>query len=101
MLQGERIGRDAADGVARPQGVVSLAPALDEQRGFRDRAELVLIGTVVAKSAVEAFNEHVLRGLSRSDGMQSYAVALRPHRLLQFWSSFSRYQRRIVSRTSS
>ena len=78
-VQGKGIWGDAADGGVRTDPVVILgAPVLDEETGFGQRAEPVLVEAVIAKGAVEAFDEGVLHGFAGLDVMKGHAGALSP-----------------------
>lgn len=65
--QGEGVWRDAADGGVRAEVVVFVAPVVDEEASFGEGTEPVLVQTVVAEGAVEAFDEGVLHGFAWLD----------------------------------
>ena len=77
-LQGECIGRDAADGAVGAELIVLGAPVFDEQTGLGERTEPMLVETVVAESAIEGLDESVLGGLAGLDVMEDDAGGLSP-----------------------
>lgn len=76
--QGEGVWRDTAYGAMRSQGVVFMAPVIDEQAGFLEGAEPVLIEAVIAEGAVEGLDEGVLDGLARLDVIEVDLAPLGP-----------------------
>lgn len=58
----------------RPASVVVFAQGLDRAPGFSQRQENVLVEALVAETAVEAFDEGVLRWLPRRDVVQAYSM---------------------------
>ncbi len=61
--QGEGVGRDATDGGVRAEVVVFVAPVIDEEAGFGEGTEPMLVEAVVTEGAVEGFDESILGGL--------------------------------------
>jgi hypothetical protein len=73
----------------RPFLIVFLPPGFDDDFGFLQRCELVLVQTLIPELAIEALAEGVLDRLTRLDEMQLHAVAVGPfvERLSgKFWS---------------
>jgi hypothetical protein len=70
-VQGKDVWRDAAEGGVRADLVVIVgAPMFDEQAGFGEGAEPMLVKAVVAEGAVEAFDKGVLHGFAGLDVMK-------------------------------
>jgi hypothetical protein len=66
----ELVRRQASERCVWAMGVVIQPPFFDDDAGFIERDELVLVQALVAKAAVEAFDKGILRRLSRCDMMQ-------------------------------
>lgn len=60
------------------QGIVLVSPVIDEQTGFLQRVEPVLIETVVTEGAVEGLNEGVLCGFTGLDVIEMHLAPLGP-----------------------
>lgn len=69
----------------RPHRVVIEAPLLDEQSGFFETCEPLLVQTLFPKATIEAFDVPVLRGLTRVDEVQLHSIVLGPD--VQFLAS--------------
>ena len=65
---------EVAERAVRSNRVVVLAPLFDDALGVRQGDEPVLIEPLIAKPAVEAFDESVLRWLTRFDESKLDAV---------------------------
>jgi len=76
--QGEGVGRDTTDGAMGSQGIVFMAPVIDEQAGFFEGAEPVLVEAVIAEGAVEGLDEGVLDGLAGLDVVEVNLAPLGP-----------------------
>jgi hypothetical protein len=62
----------------RPQVVVLMTPVIDEQTGFLEGAEPVLVKAVIAEGAVEGLDEGVLDGLAGLDVVEVNLAPLSP-----------------------
>ena len=58
--------------------VVFVAPVVDEETCFGERAEPVLVEAVIAEGAVEGFDEGVLHGFAWLDVVKGDTGGLRP-----------------------
>ena len=76
--QGERIWRDPAYGAMGPQVVVLMTPVVDEQAGFFEGVEPVLVEAVITEGAVEGLDEGVLDGLTGLDVIEVDLAPLSP-----------------------
>jgi hypothetical protein len=76
--QCEGVWWDAADGTVRAEMVVFVSPVVDEEAGFVDGIEPVLVKAVIAEGAVEGFNEGILHGFAGLDVMKMNASSLCP-----------------------
>ena len=68
--EGIFIGRQIAQGLMRPHGIVFFEPVIGDGLDFRDGLEQVGIEYVFAIGPVEAFDVSVLGGFSRLDKCQ-------------------------------
>jgi hypothetical protein len=76
--QGKGVWRDTAYGAMRPQVVVLMTPVIDEQTGFFEGTEPVLVKAVIAEGAVEGLDEGVLDGLTGLDVVEVNLAPLGP-----------------------
>ena len=76
--QCEGIWRDATDGAVWAELVVFMTPVVDEEAGFVDGVEPMLIEAVITKGAVKGFNESILHGLTGLDVMKMNMSSLCP-----------------------
>ena len=74
--QGEGVWRDTTYGTMGSQSVVLITPVLDEQTGFLQGTEPVLVETVVTEGAVEGFDEGVLGRLTGLDVIEVHMAPL-------------------------
>ena len=63
----KQIWRNATQAAVGSDLVIFLPPGFDQETGFVEGGEPVLVEAFIAKLAVEAFDESVLGGFARGD----------------------------------
>ncbi len=72
------LGRHPIERLVRSESVVGITPIGEHTSDFKDGPKVILIEALVAKPAVEAFDERILYRLAGRDMMQAHMAIVGP-----------------------